>query len=307
MSHVPPTLGSAREIHPSELAELAHNATAGRGPCIVGADHSGEILDLCLSEIPERFEHPGDSLLGFVAPDAWIAVGLSVPIRARRSGPADPAAQGPTVAADPASVDTALLTTEASRLTVMVQRDGVTTSIFDGPAMAPVLVAEPPEGWVPDLLRRSLGLPTAPPSESLASFVEASWLDAVAAEVFANVASGSDWATLAVLHPLHPPVPAMPGPLLAVETQALELESSWSRMRRLWAGSGPGKPARGRCSNDSGLDAWFDDGSFARWISRTVPEPAELLAVILTLVSADVGSEIVDALVSVTPPDQAAP
>lgn len=309
MSKVPPTLSSAHTIDPAELAELAHHHTAERGPCIIGADHTTATLDLCFSEIPERFEHPGDALLGFCAPDAWFAVGLSVPIRARRLDPGETAAHSPSTDPGPGPGPGDLtaaagdLITGASRLTVIVQRDGTTTSLFDGPEMSARVVADPPEGWVPDLLRRSLGLPTAPPTESLAEFVESAWLDAVAGEVFANLASRSDWPRLALLHPLHPLGSALPGPLLAIETQALEMESSWARMRRLWAGSPPGQGPRGRCSNDSGLDSWFDDGSFARWISRTVPHPTELLDVILALVSTDVGSEITDALVSVTSTD----
>lgn len=321
MSRVPPTLGSEGAIHPADLVELAHHHTAGRGACIIGAADSADTLDICVSEVPERFEHPGDALLGFLAPSTWFAVGLSVPIRARRLAPDETDGRDPDSGAERHRDHTQDQLTGASRLTVMVHRDGTITSLFDGPDMSPMLVAEPPEGWVPDLLRRTLGLPTASPDESLAGFVETAWLDAIASEVFLHPSSTLDWSSLAVLHPLHPLGPPLHGPLLAVETQALELESSWARMRRIWAGSAAGRSPRGRCSTGTdprppgqlpspaaggctvGLDSWFDDGSFARWISRTLPPADHLLDVILTLLPHEVGSELVDALVSVTPTD----
>ena len=322
MSRVPPTLGSDGGIHPADLVELAHHHTAGRSACITGAAHRADTLDICVSEVPERFEHPGDALLGFLAPPTWFAVGLSVPIRARPLDPDEIDDNDPDSGAECRRIDAQDQLTGASRLTVMIQRDGTISSLFDGPDMSPMLVAEPPEGWVPDLLRRTLGLPTASPDESLAGFVEAAWLDAIASEVFLDPTCMSDWSRLAVLHPLHPVGPPLHGPLLAVETQALELESSWARMRRIWAGSAAGRPPRGRCSTGAGprspgqqphssaggtavgLDSWFDDGSFARWISRTSPPADELLDVILLLVPDEVGSELVDALVSVTPTDR---
>lgn len=306
MPRANPTFRSRHSISSADLVELAHHQTVGHGACIIGVDRCHPTVELCVSTVPERFSHPGDALLGLLAPRSWSAIGLSVPIRARRLDPDEldhmPVEEHPDPSAEPDGL------TEASRLTVLVHRDGQTTSLFDGPDMSPLVVDEPPEGWVPDLLRRALGLPTAPPVESLAGFVEAAWLDAVAAEVFVDIEARSDWSHLARLHPLHPVGPALPGPLLAVESQALELESNWGRMRRLWAtsmadhGSEPDADAVGAAPGSTiELDRWFDDGSFARWISRTVPPSTEILDVVLMLVSPDVGSELVDALVTVSP------
>ena len=165
------------------------------------------------------------------------------------------------------------------------------------------MLTEPPEGWVPDALARALGRPTPPPTDRLARWVETAWLDGIAAIVLAAPGRICSWSEVARLHPLAPPGPALPGALLAVEAAAIDLESSWARMRRLSGSSPvPTPTARPPGGTPIPMDRWFDDGSFSRWVQRYQPPAEEVLPAILDALPTDLGAELLDALITVDPP-----
>jgi hypothetical protein len=199
------------------------------------------------------------------------------------------------------------------RATVVLNRCDHAASVLDLPNGDRQVLSDRPAGWAADVLARALRLPTPPPAESLAAWVEAVWLDRIAAVVLSRPGEVRSWRRLAHLHPLSPSGPALPGALLAVETQALDLQSSWSRMRHLWS-SGPSadnddddtQPSVSAPPAPGGtvvpLPEWFDDGSFSRWVQRNLPPADLVLPAVLDAVPVDSGAELIDGLVSVAPP-----
>ncbi|HEX7132400.1 MAG TPA: hypothetical protein VF228_07485, partial [Iamia sp.] len=106
---------------------------------------AGAEIGLCA--LPEGV-HPREALLGHVVPPAWAASGVIAPARAR-------------------SLDRPGDSGTATTVVMLVGRDGHVTSHavgIDGVEAG----GEAPVGRIPDLLRRTLGLPTAPPTASAA-------------------------------------------------------------------------------------------------------------------------------------------
>lgn len=175
----------------------------------------------------------------------------------------------------------------------ILEREGDTIEVLDSP----------PEGWVADALARSLGRSTPPPTDRLARWVETAWLDAIATKALAAPGRIRSWPQVALLHPLAPPGRALPGALLAVVAEAIDLESSWGRIRHLWAARPSPAPTAGPPGGPTiPIEQWFDDGSFSRWVQRYQPPAVALLPAILDSLPSDVGAELVDALVTVGPP-----
>ncbi|MBC8365238.1 MAG: hypothetical protein H8E59_09575 [Actinobacteria bacterium] len=109
-------------------------------------------------------------------------------------------------------------------------------------------------GPLDDLCRRIIGLRTPPPEEPSRMFLDTLWLDRILAVVLDR--------------PLGTRGPSV-CQVLALRPNSLD----WPAIRR-------------RCV-DGYLDiagitpahaGWFDDGSFARWANRLMPDPAEALA-----------------------------
>lgn len=300
-----PSSPPATALALSSLAELLHDATAGAaGPLLVTVDCRAHEVAFGTWEVPAEVRHPADPLVGFLAPAAWDAVGLVATGRARPLRPTDRTGAGsPTGPAGraPADHEVGPIEPGPARSTVLAHRDGRACAVLEVGGRPPEVIDAAPEGWVADVLARALGRPTPPPAEPLAAWVEAAWLHQVAGIALAAPGRIRSWGRVARLHPLHPPGRVLPGALLAVETQAIDLQSSWTRMRLL-SGIAPATTVHPPGGLPTTLADWFDDGSFSRWVLRDLPPAAELLPAVLDALPAEVGCELLDALVSVALP-----
>ncbi len=109
------------------------------------------------------------------------------------------------------------------------------------------LIKDAPEyGLTVDCLQRALGLPTAPPQEPVAHLLAMAWLQAVITA-------------------------ADPSPALALLEAGIDLR--WERLRQLTAEGHWPDPAV--APEDA---AWFDEGSFSRWVLAGRPPLPALLA-----------------------------
>ncbi len=279
---------SAPAVSLARLATRLHRAGAALGgSSLLAVELGAHDVALGAWPVPAGVEHPADPLVGFLAPASWHAVGIGAVGRARSLPEAGP---GPEVGS------------RRVRATVVADRDGGVASVLELEDHPAEVLTEAPEGWVADALARALGRPTPPPDVRLSRYVEAAWLDAIAQRVLVAPGRSRSWEELARLHPLAPAGPVLPGPLLAVEAEALDLESSWGRMRRL-VGTSPLPPAGARPPGGRAVpaDRWFDDGSFSRWAARRLPPAEALLPAVLDALPASVGAELVDALITVGP------
>lgn len=286
-----PAVASLRQI-----AEVLHEGTAGwPGSLVVTVAPAEADVAIGTWPVPTEVHHPADSLVGFLAPDQWLALGL---VTRGRAWTDDPAQAG---TGDRVHAGTVVLTDAVAspvRITALMGRDGTATSVLTRTDEPAEVIEEAPAGWVADVLARALGRPTPPPELGLSTWVEAAWLDRIADLVLESPGRVRRWNTLARLHPLAPPGAALPGVLLAVETRALDLESSWARMRRLWCGAPPVSAAlRPPGGVPVHLPHWFDDGSFARWITRYLVAAEDLLPAVLDALPDPLGRELLESLV----------
>jgi len=295
---MPRSAPSASTVPLTQLAEVLHRATAPEpGSFLVTVDHGARDVAFGTWAVPPGIDHPADPLVGFLAPPAWDAIGLVSSGRIRPYEPEPP----------PRDVDADSGAPNRVRATVLAGRDGQVASILEREGDAIEVLDSPPEGWVPDALARSLGRSTPPPTDRLARWVETAWLDAVATKALAAPGRIRSWPDVARLHPLAPPGRALPGALLAVVAEAIDLESSWGRIRHLWAARPSPAPTAGPPGGLAvPIEQWFDDGSFSRWVQRYQPPAEALLPAALDSLPSDVGAELVDALVTVGPPVGAA-
>jgi hypothetical protein len=153
-----------------------------------------------------------------------------------------------------------------SALTVL---DTTTSSRRFGPT------TEPQTGRVPDACRRMLGLATAPPTETMTTFVLAAWLEVVARHCLEHPTAS--WSDIVALHPARsrlddPTTPAG----VADATRALGTALDWERFRRVIAtvGGFPFGP------DAATLARWMDTGIFSRWAIDSLPSPTDLLDIL---------------------------
>jgi hypothetical protein len=111
------------------------------------------------------------------------------------------------------------------------------------------VITDPPEyGLTVDCLQRALGLPTAPPQVPSVHWVATTWLEAV----------------------LRSPDPA--GTAVALRAGEEWSALGWERIRQLVAAGGLPDPSI--APEDA---AWFDEGSFSRWVLGGRPSLQALL------------------------------
>ena len=274
----------------AELTELVHHGTLDHpGSLLVTIEPGSTDVGIGVWPVPPEVDHPADPLVGYLAPPTWSTLGL-ITSGTMWPDPAGIAPHGPVRGLDPEG--------EAVRLTVLFGRDGGCATVLGRRSGELEALDEPPQGWVADVLARALGRPAPPPDTSLSYWVERAWLDRLAAELMGRPGSVRRWEDLATVHPLAPPGAALPGVLLAVETRALDLESSWERMRVLWDGP-PSTSIIPPGGEELPLHRWFDDGSLSRWVQRNLPEPLDLLPVIIDALPSALADELCEALVAV--------
>ncbi len=224
--------------------------------------------------------HPFVALAGFTAPKEWSAFGLRVHGSARRLEGAS--------APEPTST-TFLLHRRGEECSLLRHDD--TVEELTGPA----------EGTLPDVCRRVLGRPTAPPPHRTAALWTVAWLDEIL-----TVWSAADprrraclsWSDVAVLHPaataasdeaifraLHDPVR-----FLAM-ARAHSDAWPWTRLRAeptvLHLPDGD-LPAH--------VTAWMDDGFYARWALGAFPPAPTLARDLSELLPAQVATTVTEAV-----------
>ncbi|HVM08096.1 MAG TPA: hypothetical protein VM345_06530 [Acidimicrobiales bacterium] len=219
------------------LVTLVDSAVAARGwygPHVLIKVVEGDepdAFDLGLKDLPDGC-HPVDELWGFVAPPGWIAMGVVT------MGWASPLSDvRPSLHPDRTRV----------RATILVTRDGrqVTTASFENGTA----IDEPGEGLIEDVLRRCLGVPTAPPPP-LEEMAVRMWLKLVVEEAEHRRVT---WPTVESLY--HPPTGRA---------------STWAQVREIAA----------RTGRWPGAVDWMDDGFFARHLLSTMAGIDELLEIV---------------------------
>jgi hypothetical protein len=225
-------------------------------------------VDVRLCALPPGV-HPAEALVGHIVPSRWAATGVVAPAHARPLDQAGAAGTGtPTTVA------------------MLVGRDGhVTSCALDAGIEAG---GEAPIGRIPDLLLRTIGLPTPPPPVDAVEWWRAHWLDALV-----SVAADEPGAA-------PEPGQALTGTLAPELVHALVAEpeltgpgpAGWARMRALAAAADPPTepgPAAIRQAItpfvDPAVAAWMDDGCFARWLLDALPTVDELLELAAALVT----------------------
>lgn len=254
---------SATTVPPlTSVAELVHRQTSGVSvDQLVLVEHRRHDLSIGTKPIGAEAEHPADALVGFVAPAHSNAVGLAT---CGLEHDLDHPRRRPTPV----------------RLTVIADRRGEIASVIERPKRDLQVLSDATLGWVADMLLRTMGLPTPPPTDRLARWIEVAWLDLIAVAALGRPGEIRSWPPIARAHPLHPDGPALPPALLGVEAEAFELGSSWTSLRQAMKTD------------------WFDDGSFSRWVQRNQPPAEAILPAVLDALPDDVGRQLLDALVT---------
>jgi hypothetical protein len=129
----------------------------------------------------------------------------------------------------------------------------------------------PEHGFMLDILRRSLDLPTSPPTESTVILQLIAWIGTIV-----GVGTGRSerlaWEEALRLHPALCDRPS----LAPIDAEAIVCTSGsvggWESMRRL---VGAGLEAPGTPPAD--LARWMDEGMFARWVLSELPPLLELV------------------------------
>jgi hypothetical protein len=192
-------------------------------------------------------DHPAHTLMGFVAPDGWDAIGALCYGWAGSVGPVRPSQQPDR---------------RRVRVATVVDRHGrVASRLTDSDGARDD--SPPAEGVVLECLQRAIGVPTRPAPASTAELFAALWLEAVAAR---GALRGQPlaWAAAAALHPGAAMVGAGERPAVTPDRLidlAAELSEilPWSEVRWLAVSTGWLEHVASPT-----VAAWMDDGMFAR-------------------------------------------
>lgn len=217
---------------------------------------SDQAVDVAVKPLPAT--DPVGSLYGFVAPGEWQSFGI--------------ATGGTAFHFDAPG--------ERVRVHIVhaVDRSGAELTVARGGLE---LDAEPAVGRVPEICRRVLSLPTAPPTAPTDELWALDWLDRMLAEVLAR--------------DLGEPPPSWTA-LRRLDRRRPASEFPWAILRRL-------------CSDGSlsigGVPpyqaAWMDDGMFSREVIAAYPERDEMLADLAELLPAATVERIRRRLAGCTP------
>lgn len=273
-STVPPA-----DLLPS-LAEVIDEIDPGQpGHLLVHAapdERHGGQLDLGVRPLDPDV-HPFEALAGFTAPDGWWAFGVRV------SGWAH-------------HVDGPSARRVRSTTTFLVDRSGREASVLRRSTRREVL-SGPAVGTIPDLCRRVLGLPTAPPPPSTAALWVGVWLERILttwAQPLRRRDLTSGWGQVAALHPAVPSPTAASLDSLSPErlvdlARAHASAIGWEAARL----ADPPVPLPDGCL-PAHVRAWMDDGFFARWALGSVPAPRALASELCPLIGNPLGPRLVE-------------
>jgi hypothetical protein len=261
------TSSSHRRLHASPapprhidaLARLIDEGTVDEpGHVLVHVADDG--ADLLLGVRPlDPGTHPFTELAGCTAPPEWTMVGLRVRGTAHHLEGDHP----------PTSTST----------TFLLSRDGAERSVLRTGDSVRALPG-PATGTLPDLCRRVLGLPTAPPPPTTGGLWTVAWLDQLVdawGDPARRAQLASSWEHVASLHPalgsagVDDPGRADPAQLAAL-ARAHADAWGWERLRH----HPEALPLPdGQLPVD--ITTWMDDGFYARWAVGAFP-PLTVLA-----------------------------
>jgi hypothetical protein len=220
--------------------------------------------------LPEG-DHPMEHLLGFYAPENWLAFGAVCFGWAAPPVGFDPVRY--TVTGRPSQHPDR----RRVRVTTLIDRHGAehcTTALEDG-----TVIDEPGQGFVGDALRRCLGLPTAPPEVAISELIANWWLLGIV-----NAGRRLTWKEATALLGDRLTRGARSGGNDPID-EAFELLTvvGWDAIRR--------RVACGRAPTidiDPELAAWMDEGMFSRILLSDLPGVDRLLAAARSQLTANV-------------------
>lgn len=276
------------EVYADEMAE----ETAPR--LLFAATFDDEGVDLYVNPI---LGHPEEELLGFTAPAEWDCIGISTGAWASQADLNGRGVPRPTG-------------TDRRRVRMLhtVARTGEAINIFRDPPADPVVtrwfgVDDGERGYLDDLLRRSLGLPTAPPAASTLGWWATRWLGAVYHEAKDGRLREAPWPALVELHPAWEVVRADEHRQLAQFTvsrldrvgEMLAQSHPWTRVHTDAAsGAVPDVEATWRVTRD--VIEWMDAGMFARHVRSATPPIEDVLLELHDLLDAAAYCRVVDTI-----------
>jgi hypothetical protein len=213
-----------------------------------------EIIGPAANATSQTRWHQGlDSLIGFVAPpdcDAIVTVGYGW---AHNTGTDNDAAAPLLAPGERHRCRVVLLMTRTAELAGYL-RTGTE-----------ILIDEPPtSGRIPDLIRRSFGLPTPPPEENTTGLLAGLWLyDAI------NAAAPLSWAELAAHHPAMQVAAQADIPVTAEDLERLlrVAAEAWSWSQLVRQATQPGWLSQ---LLPPGAGGWMDEGILSRWVLSTL-------------------------------------
>jgi hypothetical protein len=209
-----------------------------------------------------------DGLLGYVVREDWPAAAVVATGRFRRL---DAAAELPA----------ALVRGLGGGLQiacVVSRRDAVGWHLRlpDGSTFDEV----PQEGFMLDVLRRSLGLPTSPPPPTTATFHLSAWLCGIASagtSIEPHTRTRLGWDDAVALHPLFDGPGAESGDAEDF-IDAVQSSGNWESLRKQVTSAPEGN--EDYCLPPPHLADWMDEGMFARWVLGKMPTPESLLGAV---------------------------
>lgn len=261
-------------------------------PTLVVAIRDGDSVEVRLRPLDH---HPSLELEGLVAPPEWWCLGTVTGGTARSIDPAVASIDAPS--AEGFRVHFAQLVARSGMVT-RVLRDRRTDTVHVVPASAAPSAPED-GGLIDDLLRRSFGLPTAPPARDSSELFAALWVHHLMHDAASLDLVDALWSDVAARHPAFAAVDESGEPALrrwATDNlvRAGELMATtfpWARVRAACRdGVGPvtGRPAE--------LAGWLDDGSFARLVMTSFGPMHDLVVDLHELLTPDAYRRLVDTL-----------
>lgn len=214
--------------------------------------------------VEELDGHPAQALLGFSAPIAWSAVGVSAEGWATPCATTDHGYRADT--SDDARRDRV-------RSLVLLDRDGLVAGRLRRPD-GRVAREAPEDGMIVDCLRRAMGRRTSPPVVSTTTLFATLWLESVLAEA-ERMHSPLSWLQVVALHPAvqvraRTGEAVSPGELVGA-ARGLGRARDWTMVRQqLITGWRPSEI-------EARVAVWMDIGMISRWLLDRRPTTDELV------------------------------